>query len=59
MTSEEKELLADRVVALLKDPNPHARLAELRARIESGKDVPDEEGVVLALTTAMLEHLHR
>ena len=36
MTQEEKERLADRVVAILRDDDPTARLAELRERVEAG-----------------------
>lgn len=60
MSSEEKERLADRVVALLKDEDPFARLRELRERVQAGLEGPEgEDAIVLALAQAMAEHLRR
>ena len=60
MTQEQKEALADRVVALLRDPDPRARLAALQARIRAGDAGPDGlDPALLALATALLEQLRR
>ena len=60
MTPEEKELLADRIVALLKADDPRAELAELARKVNAGEEGEDGlNSVVLAVATAMLEHLSR
>ena len=58
LSQEEKERLADRVVSVLRDPEPRRRVAELRARIEAGDE--GEEGLnsaVLAIVIALAEKL--
>lgn len=58
LTREEKEHIADRVVALLRDSDPRARLAELKLKVDAGDEGEDgRNSVVLALATAMFEHL--
>jgi hypothetical protein len=58
MTQQEKERLADRVVEILKDPDPLARLRTLQRRVEGGDEGPDgNDSVVLALTTALIEQM--
>ncbi|MDY0059373.1 MAG: hypothetical protein RBU45_06145 [Myxococcota bacterium] len=58
LTAEEKEHLADRIVGLLRDPDPPRRLQELQQRLQAGEAQPDgHDEVVLALATALLEHL--
>lgn len=58
MSQEEKECLADRIVAVLKDDNPKARIAELKAKVEAGDEgVDGMNSTVLAVALAMAEHL--
>ncbi|MBM4318833.1 MAG: hypothetical protein FJ125_02490 [Deltaproteobacteria bacterium] len=60
MTREEKERLAERVVAVLRDDDPPARLGELRVQVEAGDEGEHgDNSIVLALATAMWEHLRR
>jgi PHD/YefM family antitoxin component YafN of YafNO toxin-antitoxin module len=58
LTEEEKERLADRVVSVLRDPEPRQRVAELKAQVEAGNE--GEEGLnsaVLAIVIALAEKL--
>ena len=58
MTNEEKERLADRVVALIRDPDPRARFAELKAMIDAGDEGEDGlNSAALAVAVAVAEHL--
>ena len=55
LTEQEKELLAERVVAVLKSAAPDACLQALRARVEAGDEGEDGmNSVVLAIATAIL-----
>ena len=55
LTEQEKELLAERVVAVLKSAAPDASLQGLRARVEAGDEGEDGmNSVVLAIATAIL-----
>ena len=55
ITQEEKEKLADRVVALLRAENPKASLDALEARVAAGDEGKDGmNSAVLAITTAIL-----
>ena len=57
MTQEDKEKLAERIVALLKDEDPKARVAELQAKVEAGDEGEDGmNSAILAVSIAMLEH---
>ena len=56
LSEAEKERLADRVVAVLKDPEPRQRVAELRARVEAGDEGEDGlNSAVLAIAIALAE----
>jgi hypothetical protein len=58
LSQAEKELLADRVVAVLRDPDPRRRVAELRARVEDGDEGEDSlNSAVLAIVIAVSEKL--
>ena len=60
MTQEEKERLAGRVVAVLRDDDPWARIAELRAKVEAGDEGDDGmNGAVVAIAQAVLEQRDR
>ena len=60
MTQQEKEVLADRIVALLKSEDLDASLQELSARVKAGDEGKDGlDSVVLAVAMAMREHLRR
>jgi hypothetical protein len=57
LTPEEKEELAERVVAVLKAENPRAELAALRTRVEAGDEGADGmNSAALAIATALLRH---
>lgn len=58
LSKEEKERLADRVVSVLKDPDPRQRVAELRARVEAGDEGKDDlNSAVLAIVIALAEKM--
>lgn len=60
LTPEEKEQLADRIVAVLRDDDPKARMAELERAIQAGEE--GEGGmnsVVLAVAAAMLKRVKK
>ena len=60
MTSREKELLAERVVEILRSDDPKAALSELNEKVDSGDEGPDGlNSTVLAISQALLEHLKR
>ena len=57
MTKEEKEHLAERIVALLKDKDAKTRIAELQAKVEDGDEGEDGlNSAILAVAIAMSEH---
>jgi hypothetical protein len=56
MTHEERDRLAERIVAVLKDAVPEARIAELREAVDAGDEGEDgTNSVVLAVAIAMVE----
>jgi len=58
MTPEEKEKLADRIVAVLRDENPNARVVELKRAVDAGDEGQDGmNSVVLAVAAAMLKRM--
>ncbi len=60
LTPEEKEQLADRIVAVLRDDDPKARLAELERSIKAGEEGEDGmNSVVLAVAAAMLKRVKK
>ena len=60
MSVEEKEALADRIVAVLKDSNPAAKIADLKKQIDAGDEGEDGmNSVVAAVAIAMLERVVR
>lgn len=55
LTPEEKERLSDRVVQVIRSPNPHGALDELRAKVAVGDEGDDGmNSAVLAIATAIL-----
>jgi hypothetical protein len=48
--------MAERVLAILRDAEPRARLAELAERVRS-QDADEREAAILALATALLEQV--
>ncbi len=60
MTQEEKEKLADRVVAVLRDDDAEARMAELKAKVDAGEEGDDGmNSTVLAIVLALSEQGRR
>lgn len=60
MSDVDKEALADRVVALLKEDDPAAALAALAEQVKAGDEGPDgNNSVALAIATALVEQLRR
>ncbi len=54
LTPEEKERLSDRVVQVIRSPNPHGALDELRAKVAVGDEGDDGmNSAVLAIATAI------
>ena len=60
MTQEEKEHLANRIVAVLRSEDPHACLDDLDNKVKAGDEGDDGlNSVVLAVAAAMVDHLKR
>jgi PHD/YefM family antitoxin component YafN of YafNO toxin-antitoxin module len=58
LSEQEKEQLAERVVAILRDPAPRRRAAELKARVEAGDEGEDGlNSAVLAIVVVVGEKL--
>lgn len=56
LTPEEKEQLADRIVEVLRDEDPKARMSELERAVKAGEEGKDGmNSVVLAVAAAMLK----
>lgn len=60
LSSEEKEQLADRIVAVLRDDDPKARVVELKKAVDASDEGEDGmNSVVLAVAAAMLKRMKR
>jgi hypothetical protein len=57
LTQDEKEKLADRVVAVLRAEDPRRAMAALSRAVEAGQEGEDGmNSAVLAIATALLKH---
>lgn len=55
LTQDEKEALADRVVSVVRAPDPEIALRDLGAKVEAGDEGDDGmNSAVLAIATAIL-----
>ena len=58
LTVEEKENLAERIVTVLRDEDPRARMTELKKAVDAGNEGPDGlNSAVLAVAAAMYKRM--